>query len=77
MSDYNKLKVTELKELLKERGIPSTGLSKKAQIIEALETSDVNNGPGDQVEEGGIEAMEGIADDAANGSLLNAAETGR
>lgn len=40
MTDYNKLKVTELKELLKERGIASTGLSRKAQIVEALEADD-------------------------------------
>ena len=44
MTDYNKLKVTELKELLKERGIPSTGLSRKNQIIEALEAYDTSNG---------------------------------
>lgn len=41
MTDYTKLKVTELKELLKERGIASTGLSRKAQIVEALEADDV------------------------------------
>jgi hypothetical protein len=44
MTDYNRLKVTELKELLKERGIPSTGLSRKNQIIEALEANDTSNG---------------------------------
>ncbi|KAK3683207.1 hypothetical protein LTR37_020449 [Vermiconidia calcicola] len=40
MTDYNKLKVTELKDLLKDRGIPSTGLTRKAQIVEALEGHD-------------------------------------
>ncbi|KAF2481715.1 hypothetical protein BDY17DRAFT_325232 [Neohortaea acidophila] len=39
-TDYNKLKVVELKEILKVRGIPSTGLSRKAQIVEALEEND-------------------------------------
>ena len=46
MTDYNKLKVTELKELLKERGIPSTGLSRKNQIVEALEANDASNADG-------------------------------
>ncbi|KAK3718201.1 hypothetical protein LTR37_005316 [Vermiconidia calcicola] len=40
MTDYNKLKVPELKDLLKDRGIPSTGLTRKAQIVEALEGHD-------------------------------------
>lgn len=39
-TDYNKLKVTELKDVLKERGIPSTGLTRKQQIIEALEAKE-------------------------------------
>ena len=43
MADYGKLKVTELKEMLKERGIPSTGLSRKAQIVEALEAYDARS----------------------------------
>ena len=44
MTDYSKLKVTELKGILKERGIPSTGLSRKQQIIDALEARDVASG---------------------------------
>jgi hypothetical protein len=40
MTDYNKLTVANLKGLLKERGIPQTGLTRKAQIIEALEARD-------------------------------------
>ena len=40
MTDYNKFKVPELKELLKERGIPLTGLTRKAQMIEKLEETD-------------------------------------
>lgn len=40
MSDYTKLKVAELKELLKSRDIPLTGLGKKQQFIDALEAHD-------------------------------------
>ncbi|KAK3058663.1 hypothetical protein LTR09_000228 [Extremus antarcticus] len=40
MTDYSKLKVAELRDVLKERGIPSTGLSRKQQIIDALEAHD-------------------------------------
>ncbi|KAK4541313.1 hypothetical protein LTR36_008071 [Oleoguttula mirabilis] len=39
-TDYSKLKVTELRELLKERGIASTGLTRKQQIVDALEAKD-------------------------------------
>lgn len=42
--DYSALKVADLKGLLKERGIPSTGLSRKQQIIEALVSHDANEG---------------------------------
>lgn len=49
---YSKLKVAELKELLKERGISATGL-KKQELIDALEQDDVESGnaPDDEVEE--------------------------
>lgn len=40
MTDYNKLTVANLRQLLKDRGIPSTGLTRKAQIIEKLEEDD-------------------------------------
>lgn len=40
MTDYNSFKAAELKELLKERGIPSTGLTRKQQYIEALQEDD-------------------------------------
>ncbi|KAF2651564.1 hypothetical protein K491DRAFT_781729 [Lophiostoma macrostomum CBS 122681] len=40
MADYNKQTVANLRQLLKERGIPSTGLTRKAQIIEKLEEQD-------------------------------------
>lgn len=41
MADYNKQTVAQLRQLLKERGIPSTGLTKKAQIVAKLEEVDV------------------------------------
>jgi hypothetical protein len=44
MTDYNKLKVADLRALLKERNIPSTGLTRKAQIIEKLEEHDHQDG---------------------------------
>ncbi|KAJ4335957.1 hypothetical protein N0V95_008759, partial [Ascochyta clinopodiicola] len=40
MADYNKQTVAQLRQLLKDRGIPSTGLSRKAQIVEKLEEAD-------------------------------------
>ncbi|KAF1927379.1 uncharacterized protein M421DRAFT_421782 [Didymella exigua CBS 183.55] len=40
MLDYNKHTVAQLRQLLKDRGIPSTGLTRKAQIIEKLEEAD-------------------------------------
>ncbi|KAF2248241.1 hypothetical protein BU26DRAFT_329897 [Trematosphaeria pertusa] len=40
MTDYNKQTVANLRHLLKDRAIPSTGLTRKAQIIEKLEQWD-------------------------------------
>jgi len=40
MADYNKLTVANLRQLLKDRHIPSTGLTRKAQIIEKLGEAD-------------------------------------
>jgi hypothetical protein len=40
MTDYNKQTVAQLRVLLKERGIPATGLTRKAQIVEKLEEED-------------------------------------
>ena len=51
MTDYAELKVTELKELLKRRGIPSTGLTRKQQICEALEKHDAQQSGRDGAEE--------------------------
>lgn len=44
MADYNGLKAAELKELLKERNIPATGMTRKQQYIEALEAQDAQDG---------------------------------
>ncbi|KAF2862329.1 hypothetical protein K470DRAFT_243379 [Piedraia hortae CBS 480.64] len=45
-TDYSTFKVTELRELLKERGIPQTGLTRKQQMIDALVQSDAKeDGP--------------------------------
>jgi hypothetical protein len=46
MADYNKQTVAQLRQLLKDRGIPSTGLTRKAQIVEKLEEEDGNVGDG-------------------------------
>ena len=40
MNDYEKFKVAELRTLLKERNIPSTGLTRKAQFIDKLREAD-------------------------------------
>lgn len=40
MADYAKQTVANLRQLLKDRGIPSTGLTRKVQIIEKLEEWD-------------------------------------
>jgi hypothetical protein len=41
MTDYNKLTVANLRQLLKDRSIPSTGLTRKAQIVAKLEEADM------------------------------------
>lgn len=59
MTDYSKLKVTELKEELRNRNIPLTGLKVKQNFIDKLLEADaVGRGPKDQVEaaEGSDEA---------------------
>ncbi|KAF2674692.1 hypothetical protein BT63DRAFT_419976 [Microthyrium microscopicum] len=40
MADYNKMTVANLRVLLKDRGIPQTGLARKAQIVAKLEEVD-------------------------------------
>lgn len=44
MADYSKQTVAQLRQLLKDRNIPSTGLTRKAQIIERLEQADNDEG---------------------------------
>ncbi|RAL14438.1 SAP domain protein [Aspergillus homomorphus CBS 101889] len=46
MTDYSKLKVTDLKAELKRRGIAQTGLRVKQQIIERLEEEDAREAAG-------------------------------
>jgi hypothetical protein len=52
MTDYEGLKATELKDLLKERGIASTGMTRKQQYIEALEAQDAQQGGNEATNEG-------------------------
>lgn len=65
MTDYNSLKVTELKEVLKQRGIPSTGLSRKQQIVDALEAHDATAATSADAGEAGQD--DGVAQDVENG----------
>ncbi|THY17552.1 hypothetical protein D6D02_03139 [Aureobasidium pullulans] len=44
MSEYEKETVVELRQELKQREIPSTGLTRKQQIIEKLEENDAERG---------------------------------
>ncbi|KAI4637572.1 hypothetical protein J4E83_000389 [Alternaria metachromatica] len=41
MTDYSKQTVAQLRQVLKDRSIPSTGLTRKAQIIEKLQEADL------------------------------------
>jgi len=50
MTDYSKQTVANLRQLLKDRGIPSTGLTRKAQIIEKLEEWDKKEAAPTEVE---------------------------
>lgn len=43
MTDYSKLKVVDLKALVKDRGIASAGLKVKQNFIDALEADDASN----------------------------------
>lgn len=68
MADYNKLKVTELKEELKKRGISITGLKLKQQFIDKLLEVDASE-PNDQIKP----AVE--VEDAPNGLPRHNGET--
>jgi hypothetical protein len=51
MTDYSKDTVAKLRQVLKDRNIPSTGLTRKAQIIEKLEEWDVQNAAEEELED--------------------------
>lgn len=72
--DYNALKVTDLKGLLKERGIASTGLTRKQQIIEALESSDANEEGKNDAEEEGSGVAEGAGEEVGRAAGLGESE---
>ena len=49
MSDYENMTVAELKELLKEAGLPVSG--KKADLVLRLQENDGSSGASEEVEE--------------------------
>ncbi|KAH4219064.1 hypothetical protein HBH92_183290 [Parastagonospora nodorum] len=61
MADYGKQTVAQLRQLLKDRGIPSTGLTRKAQIVEKLEEKDAE---GEDVQDAPEPVAQGEEDDA-------------
>ena len=67
MADYNKQTVAQLRQLLKDRGIPSTGLTRKAQIVEKLEEAD-------SADAGAPEASDAPADAAIDAQEPEGAE---
>lgn len=76
MADYNKQTVAQLRQLLKDRGIPSTGLQRKAQIVEKLEEADLESGSslvGDNGNEDAPEPKE-VQDAPAEDMPLDAVE---
>lgn len=72
MEDYNKLKVAELRDVLKQRGIPSTGLSRKQQIVEALEAHDATQAEGQPDE--AVSAAEPTVENGGAGEPIAEAE---
>ncbi|KAF2766612.1 hypothetical protein EJ03DRAFT_376891 [Teratosphaeria nubilosa] len=66
---YTKFKVAELKELVKERGIAGTGLTRKQQYIDALEAHDAQaaDDAADAATGGDDERGAGIAESERNG----------
>ncbi|KXT01386.1 hypothetical protein AC578_6626 [Pseudocercospora eumusae] len=66
MTDYDKLKVADLKDLVKERGITSTGLKLKQQFIDALEAEDAKGESGE-----GVQAGEGLGKEAETAAEEN------
>lgn len=52
MADYSKNTVAQIREIFKQRGIPTTGLSKKQQFIDRLVEKDAEGDADDAVKEG-------------------------
>ncbi|EME45491.1 hypothetical protein DOTSEDRAFT_71263, partial [Dothistroma septosporum NZE10] len=69
-TEYSKLKVAELKELIKDRGIPQTGLKVKQHFIEALEAQDAESRGENSVE------IEGAGAVATVNQAVEAVDTG-
>ncbi|EME84708.1 SAP domain protein [Pseudocercospora fijiensis CIRAD86] len=71
MTDYDKLKVADLKDLVKERGITSTGLKLKQQFIDALQAEDAQgeSGEGAQAAETERVEVETAAEEEADAEL--------
>ncbi|KAI5362212.1 Putative acinus, RNA recognition, RNA-binding domain superfamily, SAP domain superfamily [Septoria linicola] len=70
MSEYDKLKVQELKELVKDRGIAATGLKLKQHFVDALIANDSNGGAAEAEAAGGEgEATEEKSHGNGNGDV--------
>ncbi|KAH8704649.1 hypothetical protein GQ44DRAFT_831325 [Phaeosphaeriaceae sp. PMI808] len=81
MADYSKQTVAQLRQLLKERGISSTGLTRKAHIIEKLEKVDADEGESEGVSDTGdaqpdleAQGQEEETEDAPGAALSEAGE---
>ncbi|KAK6437389.1 hypothetical protein LTR95_006423, partial [Oleoguttula sp. CCFEE 5521] len=74
MTDYNALKVVDLKQLCKDRAVPQTGLSRKQQYVDALEADDQkgNDAPVDGTENGDVAAEGAVNGEAAASPPPNA-----
>ena len=74
-TDYSKLKVAELKDVLKERGIPQTGLTRKQQIIDAIEANDAKKKGGETTGDAKVsEVLSESRDDAGEGEKTGFSE---
>ncbi|KAF1834884.1 hypothetical protein BDW02DRAFT_314976 [Decorospora gaudefroyi] len=62
MTDYSKQTVAQLRQLLKDRSIPSTGLTRKAQIIEKLQEADRAGAEASNASETGTESADAPPD---------------
>ncbi|KAF1812487.1 hypothetical protein P152DRAFT_341121 [Eremomyces bilateralis CBS 781.70] len=75
MSGYAKLTVVNLRAVLKDRGIPATGLTRKQQFIDRLEQDDREKAPTQVDPNAPQQPDEAVAAEAA-GSTTKAAEAG-